>query len=153
MKCLVELTEAEDKTLHQLSLNHHYRDTRIRAAGVLQLGRKVKLTEVSEMLGVSGQSVYNWAHAWRKNGLCGLLIGHKGGRPRALSDVMIATAVEAARAESMTLKQIAQRIEAAHGQSLPCRLDTLSAALKRTGFSYKRGRYTLKKNEIPRYLL
>jgi transposase len=58
---------------------------------------------------------------------------------------LIATAIEAARTESMTLKQIALRIEEVHGQPLPCRLETLSVALKRAGFSYKRGRYSLKK--------
>ena len=150
MKCLIELTETEDKTLQQLSINHKHRDIRTRAVGVMLLGRKTKLSEIAATLGVSGQSVYNWAHAWHDRGLCGLLVGHKGGRPRALSETMIATAVEAARAESMTLKQISQHIEAAHGVPLPCRLDTLSVALKHAGFSYKRGRYSLKKNETNR---
>ena len=43
--------------------------------------------------------MYNWVHAWNDKGFCGLLTGHKGGRPRALSDALIATAIEAARAE------------------------------------------------------
>jgi len=150
MKCLIELTETEDKTLQQLSINHKHRDIRTRAVGVMLLGRKTKLSEIAATLGVSGQSVYNWAHAWQKHGLCGLLVGHKGGRPRALSEAMIATATEAARAESMTLKKIAQQIEAVHNVPLPCGLDTLSVALKRAGFSYKRGRYSLKKNETKR---
>lgn len=59
-------------------------------------------------------------------------------------------AVESARAESMTLRQIALRIEEVHGQPLPCRLETLSVALRRAGFSYKRGRYSLKKNATNR---
>jgi transposase len=63
---------------------------------------------------------------------------------------LIATTIEAARAESMTLKQIAQHIEDVHGVPFPCRLDTLSAALKRAGFSYKRGRYSLKKSATNR---
>jgi transposase len=145
MKCVVELTEAEDTNLQQLSVNHKHRDMRTRATGVMLLGRKVKLTAIASKLGVSGQSVYNWAHAWHDKGVCGLLVGHKGGRPLALSDAMIATAIEAARAESMTLKQIAQHVEDVHGVPFPCCLDTLSAALKRAGFSYKRGRYSLKK--------
>ena len=61
MKCVVELSEAEEKTLQQMSLNHQHRDMRIRAAGVMMLGRKIKLTEVAAQLSVSGQSVYNWA--------------------------------------------------------------------------------------------
>ncbi|WP_407675321.1 helix-turn-helix domain-containing protein [Paraburkholderia sprentiae] len=85
MKCVVELTEAEDQTLQQLSVNHKRCDVRTRAAGVLLLGRRVKLTGIASKLGVGGQSVYNWAHAWREHGVCGLLIGHKGGpSPRAV---------------------------------------------------------------------
>ena len=130
MKCVVELTEAEDQTLQQLSVNHKHRDARTRAAGVLLLGRRVKLTEIASKLSVSSQSVYNWAHAWREQGVCGLLTGHKGRRPRALSEGMLATATEVARTESMTLGQIAKRIEALHGEPMPCALETLSVALR-----------------------
>jgi transposase len=146
MKCVVELTEAEDQTLQQLSVNHRHRDARTRAAGVLLLGRRVKLTEIASKLGVSGQSVYNWAHAWREHGVCGLLTGHKGGRPRALSEGMLATATEVARTESMTLGQIARHIEVVHGEPMPCALETLSVALRREGFSFKRNRFSLKKS-------
>lgn len=145
MKCAVNLTDAEEVTLQQLSLKHKHRDIRIRAAGVILVGRKMKPSDIALQLGVSGQSIYNWAHAWNNKGICGLLVGHKGGRPLALSDAMVMTATEAARAESMTLKQIAQHVETVHGEPLPCGLDTLLVALKRKGFSYKRGRYSLKK--------
>ena len=47
MKCVVELSEAEEKTLQQMSLNHTHRNMRIRAAGVMMLGGKIKLTEPS----------------------------------------------------------------------------------------------------------
>jgi len=49
--------------LQQLSVNHKHRDACTRAAGVLLLERRVKLTEITFKLGVSGQSVYNWEHA------------------------------------------------------------------------------------------
>ncbi|WP_408515421.1 helix-turn-helix domain-containing protein [Paraburkholderia sediminicola] len=96
MKCVIDLSEAEDKTLHRMSLNHQHRDMRIRAAGVMMLGRKIKPTEIALQLGVSGQSDYNWAHAWRESGIGGLLVDHKGGRPRSLSEATIATAIEVA---------------------------------------------------------
>jgi hypothetical protein len=41
-----------------------------------------------------------------------------------LFDVLITTAVEAAHAESMTLRQIALLNEQVHGQPLPSRLET-----------------------------
>lgn len=150
MKCTIGLTEAEKKTLQELSRRHRHEDFRLRGLGILLLGSGRPVLEVAQELEVSCKTIYNWSHAWREQGLCGLLIGHKGGRPRALSEAMIATAVQAASAESMTLKQIALRIEADHGTPLPCRLETLSVALRREGFSYKRGRYSLKKSEIRR---
>ncbi|MBK3866069.1 helix-turn-helix domain-containing protein [Paraburkholderia aspalathi] len=128
-----------------MSLKHPHEDFRTRGLGLLELGRGRRVHEIAVELDVSDKSVYNWVHAWKDNGLCGLLTGHKGGRPRALSGALIATAVEAARAESMTLRQIALRIEEVHGQPLPCRLETLSVALRHEGFSCKRGRYSLKK--------
>ena len=150
MKLKVELTQAEKRTLQQLSRKHFYQDFRTRGLGLLLLGDGRRPCDIAEELEVSARSLYNWAHAWQDKGLCGLLVGHKGGRPRALSDAMIATAVAAARSQSMTLKQIAQYIKAVHGEPLPCRLETLSVALKHAGFSYKRGRYSLKKNETSR---
>jgi len=146
MKCVVELSEAEKITLQQLSINHKHRDIRTRAAGLLMLGRKIKPKAIAEQLGVSGQSVYNWSHAWRDSGVCGLTGGHCGGRPPALSDAMIATEREVARAEPLTLVQIAQRVQAIRAEPLPCRIETLGEALKREGFSFKRNRYALKKS-------
>jgi hypothetical protein len=48
---------------------------------------------------------------------------------------MIATAVEVASAESLTLARIAQRVEEEHGP-LPCTLETLGNTLKKQGRSY-----------------
>ncbi|WP_259460719.1 helix-turn-helix domain-containing protein [Paraburkholderia sp. BL23I1N1] len=80
MRCVVELSEAEELTLQQLSINHRYRDTRTRAAGLLKLGRGIRPQAIAEQFGVSAQSVYNWFHAWRESGICGLMGGHCGGR-------------------------------------------------------------------------
>jgi transposase len=122
------------------------RDARTRAAGLLQLGRKVKPKAIAEQLGVSDQSIYNWARARRDGGVCALVGGHNGGRPRALSEAMVATALEIVRVEPLTLGQIAQREQEIRGEALPCRIETLGEALKREGFSFKRNRYTLKKS-------
>ena len=112
----------------------------------MQLGRKVKPKIIAEQLGVSDKSVYNWAHARHDGGACALMGGHNGGRPRALSEAMVATALEIARAEPLTLGQIAQRVQEIRGEVLPCRIETLGEALKREGFSFKRNRYALKKS-------
>ncbi|KVD55001.1 transposase [Burkholderia ubonensis] len=142
MKCVAVLNEAEAPTLQQLSINHRHRDFRTRAAGLLMLASKVRPAEVAAKLGVSDQSIYNWARAWREQGVVGLLVGHKGGRPRALPDEMVDATAQFVQAEPL----IAQRLDATFNDPLPCRLETLSAALKRRGFSFKRNRYALKKS-------
>jgi hypothetical protein len=58
---------------------------------------------------------------------------------------MLATATEVARTESMTLGQIARHIEVVHGEPMPCALETLSVALRREGFSFKRNRFFAQK--------
>ena len=145
MQCTVQLTEPERCTLQQLALNHRHRDIRTRAAGILLLARQLTPKEIGVELCVTPRVVYNWYHAWHDLGLCGLFKGHRGGRPRALSPEMVATAVQAACAESLTLAGIAQRMEAKHG-TIPCKLETLASALKEQGLSYKRSRFSLKKN-------
>jgi transposase len=150
VKCAVELTEPEKKTLQQLLRKHPHQDFRTRELCLLELASGRRVHEIAVELEVSDKSVYNWAHSWNDRGLCRLLTGDIGGRPRALSDALIATAVEAARAESMTLRQIALRIEEVHGQPFPCCLETLSVALRRAGFSYKCAHYLLKKSATNR---
>ncbi|RKT10483.1 hypothetical protein B0G69_7893 [Paraburkholderia sp. RAU2J] len=60
MKCVVELSEAEEMTLQQLSINHMHRNTRTRAAALSLLGHRTKRKLTAEQLRVSGQSVCDW---------------------------------------------------------------------------------------------
>ncbi|HHV7525565.1 TPA: helix-turn-helix domain-containing protein [Burkholderia orbicola] len=138
----------------QLSINHPYQDMRTRAAALLMLaGGKLSPMAVGAKLGVSRQSVYNWAHTWREQGVIGRLIkiGHKGGRPRALSDEVIAAVVRVASAEPLTREQINQRLETEFGPLPFEHLDTLSVALKRKGFTFKCNRQSLKKSVTRRH--
>jgi len=145
MKCLLALSADEKLTLEQLGVNHRHRDIRRRAAGLVMLSNGLSAPKVAALLGVNVQSAYNWVQAWRTRGICGLLGGHRGGRHKALSETMLATAVQAARAESLTLRQIAQRVQAVHGKPLPCHLETLRAILKREGVSLRRSHRALSK--------
>jgi len=150
MKCHVNLVKAEEITLQEMAINHRFKNTRRRATGLLMLARGDKPKVVCEALGVSDQAVYNWAHAWRIGGVCALMGGHNGGRPRALCDDLVAVALEIARAEPLSLPRIAQRVEQTQGQPLPCKMETLGEALKRAGFTFKRNRFSLKKNAMKR---
>lgn len=60
---------------------------------------------------------------------------------------MLDTALMIARTEALTLKGIAERIEALYHCPLPCSLETLSVRLRASGFSFKRTRLILKKTE------
>lgn len=147
MKIKLTLSDCEVQTLRQLSLNHHWRDARTRATGLLSLFAGVHPAKIGEQLGVSHQSIYNWRHAWRKHGLTGLISGHASGRPTVLSPALIETAVKVASEEALTLKGISQRIQEIEGGSLDYSLATLGRALKARGFSFKRTPWSLKKKE------
>lgn len=145
MNAKIELAEAERRTLEELSRNHPLRDFRLRALGVLALGKGHGLKLVSDILGVTAQSVGNWAKGW----LMGLLNGHKGGRPPKLTPAMLDTAEAAARAEARGLREIARRVKEAHPEAPPFSLDRLAAGLKARGLSWKRTRLSLKKKRCP----
>ncbi|WP_222614567.1 helix-turn-helix domain-containing protein [Xenorhabdus nematophila] len=152
MKSKIILSEPERITLQQLALNHPHRDIRTRGTGLLMLARGIKPSQITAEIGCSLRVIYNWVHMWHHSGIAGLLGGHAGGRYLAMTPDMIATALEAASAESLTLARIAQCVEAKQG-SLPCTLETLANTLKKQGLPYKRPRLSLKKSAIKRNLL
>ncbi len=61
VKCAVELTEPEKKTLQQLSRKHPHQDFRTRGLGLLELAGGRRVHEIAVELEVSDKSVYNWA--------------------------------------------------------------------------------------------
>jgi transposase len=145
MTIRITLDEAERSTLDALATHHPFGDFRRRALGVLAVGRGEPVTGVAAVLGVTVQSVRHWKVAWRDAGLVGLLGGHAGGRPRKLTEAMLDTAVAAATAEPLGLREIADRVRAAHPEAPPFSLDRLGARLKGRGLSFKRCRLSLKK--------
>lgn len=144
MKSKIVLSEPERITLQQLALNHRHRDIRARGTGLLMLARGLKPRQIATETGCSVRVIYNWVHTWHDRGIAGLLGGHVGGRSLAMTPEMIATAVEVACTESLTLARIAQRVEEEHGP-LPCTLETLGNTLKKQGLTWKRNRLSLKK--------
>ncbi|CDH07092.1 putative transposase [Xenorhabdus bovienii str. oregonense] len=95
-------------TLQQLALNHPHRDVRTRETGLLILAKGVKPSQITAEIGCCLRVIYNWVHAWHNSGIAGLLGSHARGRYLAMTSEMIATTVEAASAESLTLARIAQ---------------------------------------------
>jgi transposase len=152
-KCTLTLTTEETLTLKQLALNHRHVDFRRKAAGLLQLAQGTRPKEIARELDVTQQSVYLWLGAWREHGLVGLMGGHAGGRHPALPTEMLDTAEAIARREALSLPLLAKAVEATHHCPLPCCLVTLGNGLKARGFSFKRTRFSLKKNAPKRSLL
>lgn len=147
------LSPCEQETLFQLSINHPWRDARVRASGLLMLSKGEHPTVIGQQCGVSHQSIYNWRDAWEQTGIVGLIGGHAGGRPRKLNDAWMTTLTELVRTEALSLRGLAQRAEAIHGHPLPLSLGRLSIILRKSGFSFKRTRMSLKKtatrNDLP----
>jgi len=142
----LELTEAECITFQELAEHHPYPDFRRRALGMLALAKGHNFPLVAEILGVSPATPYNWLRAWKKQGLMGLLNGHRGGAPAKLTKELLDTAEQIARSSPCTLAQIAQRVREIHPKAPPFSLDRLAAHLKKRGLSFIRTRHALKKN-------
>lgn len=146
MKLAVSLADAERVTLEALADHHPFPDFRLRALGLLALARDRKPGDIAEVLRVSSQTVYNWSHAWRDQGLMGILNGHQGGRPREVTEAQIDTAVALAEAQPLGSKELAQRVAQAHPEGPPVKGDRLRFWLKRRGLVYRRTRTALKKS-------
>jgi transposase len=143
------LTETELITLDEMGRHHPYADFRFRARGLVSLNAGHKPEMIAQVLGISQQSVYNWAKWWRRYGLVGLLDGHKGGSPAKLTEELVDSAIEIAAAELLTLEGIKQRLQVRHLDAPDFSIDRLSAGLKERKFSFiKRCRLLLKKGDI-----
>ena len=146
----LDLDEEDRMSLEELAAHHRYEDVRRRARGLLALEKGHRTTVVSDVLGVTSQSVRNWAQWWGERGLDGILIGHKGGRPAKLTAEMLETGKNCACKQPMTLREIAAVIREAHPEAPTFSMDRLSIGLKARGLSFKRTRLSLKKNATPK---
>ena len=145
-KLMAPLTAVELLTLQEMGRHHRHGEFRFRARGLISIDAQQSPKVVAEVLGVSEQSVYNWVKWWRRSGLAGLLDGRGGGRPVKLTEELVASAVEIARSEPLTLDGIRQRVRERHPDAPEFSVDRLSARLKEKGLSYKRCRLSLKKS-------
>lgn len=145
----VQLDEDSRMTLEELAVHHRHEDIRRRALGLLALSKGHGTTVVADVLGMTSQSVRNWAQWWEEKGVVGILDGHKGGRPAKLTAEMLESGKKLACGHPMTLREIAAGIRTAHPEAPEFSLDRLAVGLKARGLSFKRTRLSLKKNEAP----
>lgn len=144
---IAPLTDQQLLTLTEVGRRHRFGDFRFRARGVIALNARIKPRLIAQVLGVSEKSVYNWAKWWREEGFDGLFDGHKGGRPAILTAELVASAIDIASAESLTLASIKRRVLERHPQAPDFSLDRLAARLNEHRRPFKRGRRILENGE------
>lgn len=143
-----QLTPEQRNTLLELQLNHHWREVRRRATGLLLIADQVPASVIQDTLQVSLPSLYAWVRQWRQVGIVGLLaVSRHGGRKLKLPQEWIDRALTLATDQAYSARQISQVLEEEFKQSLPCTLETLRNTLKSGGMTYKRTRASLKKKE------
>src|SRR4051794_18821305 len=122
-----------------------------RTLAVLELDRGRSAAEVAEMLGVTRQSVYNWAAAFaREHGPSSLEDDPRSGRPRLLTEptewslrsLMPQSPQELGYPDTdWTTPLLQQELE--RGTGSPPSDDTVRRVLHRLGYVWKRPRYVL----------
>ena len=144
-----ELSEPECIILQELAQHHPYPDFHRRALGLLALAKGHSFPVVADILGVTLPTPYNWAKAWRNQGVVGLLNGHQGGAPIKLRSEWLDTAERIARESPCTLAEIDRQLREIHPDAATFSLDALARHLKKRGLSFTRTRLSLKKNATP----
>lgn len=144
-KLIVPLTDEELALLEKVGRRHPFGDFRFRARGLIALHAQLKPGLIAQVLGVSEKSVYNWARWWREDGYNGLFKGHKGGRPAILTAELMASAIEIAAGDGLTLAGIKRRLMERHPQAPDFSLDRLAVRLREHRTRVKRGRPAFKK--------
>jgi transposase len=116
---------------------------------LLALSKGHSPATVSDILGVSIPSPYNWLKAWRNQGLMGILTGHQGGAPQKLTPEQLDTAEQIARASPCNLAEIDRQLRECYPDLPSFSLTSLGRHLKQRGLSFSRTRLSLKKTETP----
>lgn len=141
------LSEIEITMLEGLAKNHPCANFRPRALGLLALNEGVPTATVAKVLRTHLYTVHRWAKAWRDFGVFGILGGNKGGRLATLSGSQLDCAARIAEEYPLTLRGILNKVSEQHPEmNTDLDLRILSRGLRARGLSYKRNRFSLKKN-------
>lgn len=147
---LLELSNDERRTLRKMGIFHAHPRTRMRAQGILRLSQGVTLQQTADEFTVHLNSVEQWRQRWNKLGLMGLYEGRHTGRPKKWTTAQRQSLGELAETEGGSVVALLRHIGQQKGQA-PISEDTAVRYLKEMNFSYKRYRYSLKKNATKRH--
>jgi len=141
----LELSEDEQRTLREMGIFHLHPRTRMRAQGILRLSQGLTLQRTADEFMVHLNSVEQWRQRWNRLGLAGLYEGRHTGRPRKWTAQQQQALAELAQSEGGTIVTLLRQIRQRQGHP-PISETTASRYLKERNFTYKRYRYSLKKN-------
>ncbi|WP_349432786.1 helix-turn-helix domain-containing protein (plasmid) [Methylomarinum sp. Ch1-1] len=148
IRVIIELTETERETLDDIIKKGHDWRERDRAMTIKLLSQGLTVSEVAKQQGYHEETIRRRRRLWKKKGFCSLPDQPRSGAPNKLTDEerqLLKTWVEQ---EALTSRALLSRLEE-RGAADICD-KTLHNELKRMGFIWKRTRYSLKKNAIPK---
>jgi transposase len=142
----LELTNDEFRTLREMGVFHSDPHTRRRAQAIVRLSQGLTLQKVADEFDVHLNSVEQWRQCWNKAGLAGLYEGSRSGRPPKWNEVQRQALRELAEEQGGTAGALLRHFQK-NQQQPAVSVDTIKRYLKKRDMSYKRYRYSLRKNE------
>ena len=147
----IRLTASQRRQLSSRLRATDYASYGRRLMAVLALDEGEPVSEVAERLGVTRQTVYNWARAFETGGGAVALEDHyRGGRPTAWTKELEAALLAALRQRpdqlgypgpNWTIPLLRDYLERCGGRRLS--IDTIRRRLRRLDYLWKRPRYVL----------
>jgi transposase len=142
----LKLTRGEFETLREMGVFHDHAHTRMRAQAIVRLSQGLTLQQVADEFGVHLNSVEQWRQRWNKAGVAGLYEGIHTGRPPKWNEAQRRALRDLAEEQGGTAGALLRHFQQ-NRQQQAVSVDTIKRYLKKMGMSYKRYRYSLKKNE------
>ena len=144
MKLLI-LWQVEQQTLREMGIFHPHPRVRIRAQAIVRLSQGLTLPQTANEFHVHLNSIEAWRQRWNKQGLIGLYEGRHTGRKRKWTAAQQETLRVLVQAEGGSANSLLRTL--AQTEGLPAiSKETARRYLHERQFSYKRYRYSLKKN-------
>ena len=118
---------------------------RQRAQTLLHLDSGMSTIEVAKAVGIHVRTVSTTRRDWFRDGFESLVDAARSGAPKKLKAEQLDVLIELAKAEPLSAPALMAKYRESDDE--PIHLNTLKAALKRSGLVWKRTRHSLKKKE------
>lgn len=140
---IVEITDCDLSALSEIVARSPDWRQRQRAQTLLHLESGMSTLEVAQAVGIHVRTVSTTRRDWFLHGFESLVDAARCGAPQKLKKNQLDVLIELAKAEPLSAPALMARHRENGGE--PIHLNTLKAALKRSGLVWKRTRHSLKK--------